>query len=348
MKTDKLTYSLWKSARAPRINRAMKNASSGALKSGAVLGEEFLVRQDRIVGQLKRLAGIRAKIFSDGLLRQCLLETRREQQAPVLIKRNQILVKRRIVKPRQAQTVAHVQTLLDEFAPRQNMRCNQKLAHRKLRDAAPSTEIVQHRLTEIVLTTPLLHVRDNFCRPRRRNLANADSFLRQHDNFIRFIRVEQFAEGFFAGDRSLVQVRVIFVPHFAIECARADESFDSAQLQNGIERGEVAELHRNASRWAAHSFCKFDDGGLARLAREELGRLVGASGEPAFFRVKRWPRAIPQYTLGYQRFKDVMNAVEAAAPGLFVGGNCRDGISLANCIESGRRLAEAVTRPRVA
>jgi oxygen-dependent protoporphyrinogen oxidase len=80
---------------------------------------------------------------------------------------------------------------------------------------------------------------------------------------------------------------------------------------------------------------------LRRLVQEELGRLLGAAGEPAYFRIQRWPRAIPQYTVGYQRFKDAMNAVEAAAPGLLLGGNCRDGISVANCLAAGLRLAHA-------
>jgi oxygen-dependent protoporphyrinogen oxidase len=75
---------------------------------------------------------------------------------------------------------------------------------------------------------------------------------------------------------------------------------------------------------------------------EELGRLLGVHGEPVFTHVQRWPRAIPQYTIGYQRFKDAMTAAEAAAPGLFIGGNCRDGISLANCVAGGGRLAVAV------
>jgi oxygen-dependent protoporphyrinogen oxidase len=60
--------------------------------------------------------------------------------------------------------------------------------------------------------------------------------------------------------------------------------------------------------------------------------------------VRSWPRAIPQYTLGYERFKSAISAVEAAAPGLWIGGNCRDGISLANCIAGGRRLAAEVVQ----
>jgi hypothetical protein len=36
-----------------------------------------------------------------------------------------------------------------------------------------------------------------------------------------------------------------------------------------------------------------------------------------------------------------MTRVETQHPGLFIGGHVRDGISLANCIAAGGRLAEA-------
>ena len=38
-----------------------------------------------------------------------------------------------------------------------------------------------------------------------------------------------------------------------------------------------------------------------------------------------------------------LTALENRHPGLFIGGNARDGISLANCIESGRRLADCAS-----
>ncbi len=84
-----------------------------------------------------------------------------------------------------------------------------------------------------------------------------------------------------------------------------------------------------------------DDSEILRIVQAELDRLLGVTAPPVFTRVHRWPRAIPQYTLGYQRFNDAIATAEASAPGLFIGGNCRDGISLANCIASGRRLASA-------
>jgi oxygen-dependent protoporphyrinogen oxidase len=81
---------------------------------------------------------------------------------------------------------------------------------------------------------------------------------------------------------------------------------------------------------------------LLDLVQAELEDLLGVRGAPAFVNIKRWPRAIPQYNLGFERFTVACAAVEAAAPGLFIGGNCRDGISLSYCMASGRRLAGAV------
>ena len=86
-----------------------------------------------------------------------------------------------------------------------------------------------------------------------------------------------------------------------------------------------------------------DDEALRALVAEELGRLLGVRGEPVVFRLQRWPRAIPQYAPGYARFKEAMATAERGAPGLFLGGNSRDGISLANCIGAGCRLAREMT-----
>ncbi len=87
-----------------------------------------------------------------------------------------------------------------------------------------------------------------------------------------------------------------------------------------------------------------NDRELLASVQAELGDLLGTHGEPVFTRIQRWPRAIAQYTVGFQRFKDACTAAEAGAPGLFIGGTCRDGVSLANCITAGERLAGAAQR----
>ncbi len=121
--------------------------------------------------------------------------------------------------------------------------------------------------------------------------------------------------------------------------------FSSTLFPGRAPAGHVA-LTTFVGGMRAPQLAGLDDDELRGLAERELGRLLGAKGQPAYFRVQRWPRAIPQYTLGYQRFKDAMSAVEAAAPGLLIGGNCRDGISLANCIGAGQRLAGAAQAMR--
>jgi len=72
----------------------------------------------------------------------------------------------------------------------------------------------------------------------------------------------------------------------------------------------------------------------------DLRDLLGAQGRPALVRHTLWPRAIPQYNLGHGRHLEAIAAFEGAHPGIFVGGNARDGISLSDCIMSGNALAQ--------
>jgi oxygen-dependent protoporphyrinogen oxidase len=81
---------------------------------------------------------------------------------------------------------------------------------------------------------------------------------------------------------------------------------------------------------------------LARVL-PDLRELLGVSGEPVFMHHTFWPRAIPQYNLGHERFLDPLIRCEAKHPGLFIGGNARDGISLPDCVKSGTRLAQTAS-----
>jgi len=78
---------------------------------------------------------------------------------------------------------------------------------------------------------------------------------------------------------------------------------------------------------------------LARIERD-LRELVGVSGAPVYLKHHAWPRAIPQYILGYERWQEQVTALEHAHAGIFIGGNSRDGISVPDCVKSGNRLAE--------
>jgi len=81
---------------------------------------------------------------------------------------------------------------------------------------------------------------------------------------------------------------------------------------------------------------------LYALVRADLKALLGVRGEPTFQHHYYWPRAIPQYNVGYGRYRELMDRIEQAAPGLFFAGHYRDGISLGDSILSGMNIAERV------
>ncbi len=76
-----------------------------------------------------------------------------------------------------------------------------------------------------------------------------------------------------------------------------------------------------------------------RITREELGALLGVSGEPVFVEHVENPHAIPQYTLGHGKFLSALDAVENAFP-LRFAGNFRGGISVAQTMLSALNSAE--------
>ena len=80
------------------------------------------------------------------------------------------------------------------------------------------------------------------------------------------------------------------------------------------------------------------------LVCEDLRVLLGVRGQPTFQNCVFYPQAIPQYNVGYGRFKDLMSEIETKAPGLFLSGHYRDGVSLSDSFVSGVNVVERVER----
>ncbi len=75
---------------------------------------------------------------------------------------------------------------------------------------------------------------------------------------------------------------------------------------------------------------------------DDLRPLLGTRGEPTFRAVQIWPKAIPQYVLGYGRFKEIADDVERRNPGLVLAGTYRDGVSIGDAIGSGEQAAARI------
>jgi oxygen-dependent protoporphyrinogen oxidase len=83
-----------------------------------------------------------------------------------------------------------------------------------------------------------------------------------------------------------------------------------------------------------------DDDDLQRMAREEIGELLGASGEPDLATVARWTGAMPQYHVGHLDRVAHIEARAAKFPGLQLAGSAYHGVGIPHCIHSGQQAAE--------
>jgi oxygen-dependent protoporphyrinogen oxidase len=81
---------------------------------------------------------------------------------------------------------------------------------------------------------------------------------------------------------------------------------------------------------------------MIRLTCDDLRVLLGVKGKPVFEHLTLYSKAIPQYNVGYARFKTLMDEIESKARGLFFAGHYRDSVALGDLIVTGSRIAERV------
>jgi len=81
---------------------------------------------------------------------------------------------------------------------------------------------------------------------------------------------------------------------------------------------------------------------LVELTCADLRVLLGVRGQPTFVHCVVYPRAIPQYNLGYGRYRGRLTEIENRVPGLLFAGHYRDGVSLGDSILSGCNIVGRV------
>jgi len=87
---------------------------------------------------------------------------------------------------------------------------------------------------------------------------------------------------------------------------------------------------------------KLTDTELLELVMADLKGLLGIKGDPVFQVMKQWAKAIPQYNVGYGKYKAILAQLEKNNPGLHFTGNYCSGISVADTIKHASELAEAL------
>lgn len=78
------------------------------------------------------------------------------------------------------------------------------------------------------------------------------------------------------------------------------------------------------------------------MALRDLGVILGVNGTPVWTLRTYWPNAIPQYEVGYGRFKEILTNLEKRFPGLYFTGNYRGGISVGDVIVNATHVSDAM------
>ena len=84
------------------------------------------------------------------------------------------------------------------------------------------------------------------------------------------------------------------------------------------------------------------DDAIIKIVADELKEIMGVYGRPAYHRIARWERAIPQYNLGHLSIVRHLEQFEQQHPGIFLSGNFRGGISVGDCVINSEKTAQRV------
>jgi oxygen-dependent protoporphyrinogen oxidase len=94
---------------------------------------------------------------------------------------------------------------------------------------------------------------------------------------------------------------------------------------------------------SAELFEKTDEE-LIEIVYKELRDILGLKEKPAFVRVKRWSRAIPQYNLGHEKVEKGIEDFSAKIRGIFFCSNFYKGISVGDCVKNAYRTADEIEK----
>jgi oxygen-dependent protoporphyrinogen oxidase len=101
-------------------------------------------------------------------------------------------------------------------------------------------------------------------------------------------------------------------------------------------------LRAYAAGKAATTMLHMADADIEKRMLKDLKELLDIKTNPIFSTVYRYPKGLPQYTIGHLDRLETIRKHVAALPTLAVAGNWKNGVGLPDCIESGERAADHV------
>lgn len=79
---------------------------------------------------------------------------------------------------------------------------------------------------------------------------------------------------------------------------------------------------------------KLADSELLRMVQDDLRAILGITAAPDFYRIYRWPDAMPQYVVGHAERVRKIGQEMKKLPRLFLAGNAYSGVGISDCIRT--------------
>ncbi|HET9656825.1 MAG TPA: protoporphyrinogen oxidase, partial [Kineosporiaceae bacterium] len=105
----------------------------------------------------------------------------------------------------------------------------------------------------------------------------------------------------------------------------------------------VALFRCSVGRHGDQRWTDLPDEDLVDLVHRELVESMGMSGLPVAHQIKRWPGAMPQYTVGHEHRLVAVAHELGSLPGLHLTGAAYRGVGIASCISQAADVADALT-----
>lgn len=87
------------------------------------------------------------------------------------------------------------------------------------------------------------------------------------------------------------------------------------------------------------------DEDIVQTVLSDLRRLLPIKGEPDFYLVNRWHRAMPQYVVGHRAaVKKAREEVKRRLPKVVLAGASYEGVGIPDCIDQGKKAADDVIK----
>jgi oxygen-dependent protoporphyrinogen oxidase len=86
------------------------------------------------------------------------------------------------------------------------------------------------------------------------------------------------------------------------------------------------------------------DAELLAAVKKDIEEILGIKGAPLLQRICRWPKAMPQYSLGHEERISRIERGLAKHPGIFLTGSAYHGVGISDCVHEADLLAEQIMR----